>query len=250
MCSAHCSTLKMTCFLPPSLTPATLPPHTHTNSACLAHSLSSSLLYFPTSFTHSIPPSPWLSYITLCLTDSPVSLPLPHSLHSLSHSLPYIALPHPIPSHSPASLIHFFFTQSLPHYPLTHSCPTLSLNHSLPSSLTASYSTFIHSLTHRLPYILTCSLTYFTSFTPLPHSLSHSLFHSIPCITLSCTQSLLTSLPPSFTFSSLSHCPTLPSLTHSCSLPSPSLPVSLTPCLTLPASFTLMSHPSPLAPLG
>ena len=113
---------------PPPTLPASLTPYP---LACLPHCLP----HFPTSFTHSIPPSPWLSYITLCLTDSPVSLPLPHSLpHSLSHSLPYIALPHPIPSHSPASLIHIFFTQSLPHYPLTHSCPTLSLNHSLPST--------------------------------------------------------------------------------------------------------------------
>ena len=111
--------------------------------ACLPHCLPQ----FPTSFTHSIPPSPWLSYITLCLTDSPVSLPLSHSLpHSLSHSLPYIALPHPIPSHSPASLIYIFFTQSLPHFPLPNFPALLSPSITpLPPSFT--FSSLSHCLT-------------------------------------------------------------------------------------------------------
>ena len=147
---------------PPPTLPASLTPYP---LACLPHYLP----HFPTSFTHSIPPSPWLSYITLCLTDSPVSLPLPHSL-------PYIALPHPIPSYSPASLIHIFFTQSLPHFPLPN----------------------------------------------FPAFLSPSV----------------TPLPPSFTFSLLSHCLTLPSLTHSCLFT-----LSITPCLTHSLShFPFLIH--------
>ena len=252
--------------LPHSLLPHSHPPPPHLQ-LCLAHSLSSSLppsLLASLSYLfYSLPHSPWLSYITLCLTDSPVSHTLPHSLpHSLSHSLPCIALPYPIPSHFPASLIHF---SSLSHcltfpsltflpYSLPQSLPCLfnslflhsviasltppnsflpySLPQSLPAFLTPCltyclfYSTFIHSLIRWLPYITLC-LTYSTSFTPLPHSLSHSLSHSLPCITLCCTQSLLTPLRPSFTFSSLSHCLTLPSLTHSCHFT-----LSITPCLT------------------
>ena len=174
-------------FLPPSFTPATLPPPpppTNSDSlpasltpyplACLPHCLP----HFPTSFTPSL--SLALSYITLCLTDSPVLLPLPHSLpHSLSYSLPYITLPHtsllnPLPpSFTFSSLSHcltfpsltfllYSLPQSLPCLPhslFLHSViaslpPNSFLPYSLPQSLTAFltyclfYSTFIHSLTH------------------------------------------------------------------------------------------------------
>ena len=141
---------------PPPTLPASLTPYP---LACLSHCLP----HFPTSFTHSIPPSPWLSYITLCLTDSPVSLPLPHSL---PHSVSFTPL-HCSASPNPFSL------PCLPHSLFLHSViaslpPNLFLPYSFPQSLTAFltyclfYSTFIHSLTHWLPYILTCSLIYST----------------------------------------------------------------------------------------
>ena len=230
------ASLINSCHTPPSPPPLpTLPaPLTPYPLACLPHCLP----HFPTSFTHSIPPSPWFSYITLCLTDSPVSLPLPHLLpHSVSFtplhcsaspnpfSLP--CLPHshflhsviaslsppfpallspsitPLPpsftfsslshcltfpslscltlslNHSPASLIHFFFTQSLSHYPLTHSCPTLSLNHSLLLHL-LPLLLYFHSLPDSLiplhPHLLT--LTPPNSLTP-----SHSLLFLTLCLT-------------------------------------------------------------------
>ena len=166
----------------------TPPPPPPPNSACLAHSLSSSLppsLLASLSYVfYSLDPSlSLLSYITLCLTDSPVSLPLPHSLpHSLSHSLPYIALPHPIPSHSPASLIHIFFTQSLPHFPLPNfpallspSITPQSLPHYplIPALLSPSIT---HCLPHLLPLLL-YSHSLPDSLTPLHPNLLTYLLH-------------------------------------------------------------------------
>ena len=132
MCSAHCSTLKMTCFLPPSLTPATpLPPPPPPPPTLPAPSSSR-----PPSLLAS------LSYLFYSL-DPSLSLALLH--HSLSHSLPYIALPHPILSHSPASLIHIFFTQSLPHFPLPNFPALLSPSITpLPPSFT--FSSLSHCL--------------------------------------------------------------------------------------------------------
>ena len=227
---------------------------------CLAHSLSSSLppsLLASLSYLfYSIPPSPWLSYITLCLTDSPVSHTLPHSLpHSLSHSLPCVALPHPTPSHSPASLIHF---SSLSHcltfpsltflpYSLLQSLPCLpnslflqsfiaSLPPQLiPALLSPSITPHLpHSLPHLLPLLLYLhSLP--DSLTPLHHSLPH-LLHLIHS-----SSSLLVSLPVSFTplHHSLlhpipSHSPA--SLIHffvTQSLPHSSLPNSFLPLYSL-----------------
>ena len=207
---------------PPPPPPSTLP-RSLLSSSCLPHCLP----HFPTSFTPSLPPSPWLSYITICLTDSPaaISHTLPHSLPlSLSHSLPCIALPHPIPSHSPASLIHF---SSLSHcltfpsltflpYSLPQSLPCLPNSlflHSVIASLTPppppppptppnsflpySIST---SITPRLPYSLPHLLPILLYMHSLPDSLT-PLHHSLPHLLhlIHSSSSLLVSLPVSFT---------------------------------------------------
>ena len=158
---SHCLTFPSLTFLPYSL-PQSLP--------CLPHSL------FLHSVIASLPPNSFLPYslpqsltafLTYCLLLYFHSLPdsltplhphlltyllhLIHSSSSLLVSLPVSFTPlhhsflHPIPSHFPASIIHFFITQSLPHSPLPNSfLPLYPLHHSLSHLLLVSLC-LIHS---------------------------------------------------------------------------------------------------------
>ena len=147
-----CLTCSLLTLLPPSFSFSSLshcltfPSLTH---SCLTlylnHSLLHSLPPFPASFTP--PHSPPDSFTPQ--TSHSASLTLPHSLLFLTPSLPqsisftplHHYLPHPIPSHSPAYLIHIFVTQSLPHSALPNSfLPVYSFHHSLSHSLLASLS--------------------------------------------------------------------------------------------------------------
>ena len=197
----------MTCFLPPSLTPATLPPPPASLTACLTFlplllirslplpgsptSLSASLtpLFHSLCLIHSLTPCLIHSPTLLCLTQSLLT-PLPplFTFSSLSHCLTFPSLtflPYSLPQSLPCLPHSLFFTQSLPHYPLTHSCPTLSLNHSLPPHL-LPLLLYFHSLPDSLTPVHPHLLTYLLHLTHLFH-----LIHS--------SSSLLVSLPVSFT---------------------------------------------------